>query len=102
MLTDSHPQRHEMRLGQTHPSGAQEWFCPICMHRFVVQWEPTFNMIDLEAGDRRVNHVGSTNGLHIGLPKIRPAAPEEPLLTDELRAALDEVLKDIDLDNWLS
>jgi hypothetical protein len=99
MITDSHPQQHEMQLEKIHPSGAQEWFCPICMHRFVVKWQPTFNIIDLEAGDRHVSHVGSTDGLRISPPEMRRVGPEDPVLSDELRAALDEALKDIDFDD---
>jgi hypothetical protein len=99
MSTNSHPQQHEMRLEKTYPSGAQEWFCPTCARRFIAQWQPTINIIALEAGDSRVGHTGSTGDLRMRPLQIRQV--EEPMLSDELRAALEEALEDVDLDDWL-
>ncbi|MBI1878892.1 MAG: hypothetical protein HYR94_11865 [Chloroflexi bacterium] len=65
-----------------------------------MQWRPQPNIIDLEAGNQRVSHIGSTNGLRLRPPQIGQG--EEPVLSDELRAALEEALEDIDLDDWLS
>ena len=101
MSVNSCSQQHEMRLERTFPSGAQEWFCPTCGRRFIVHWQPKFNIIDLEVGNERVSHTGSTDGLALRMrpPQIRQV--EEPVLSDELRAALEEALEDIDLDDWL-
>jgi hypothetical protein len=101
MSANSDSQQHEMQLEKTYPSGAQEWFCPTCTHRFIVQWRPAFNMIDLKAGDRRISHTGSTDGLPIRLRPLQIHQVEEPVFPDDLRAALEEALEDIDLDDWL-
>ena len=90
-----------MRLEITHPSGAQEWFCPMCGQRFVMQLQPVFNIIDLEAGNKSVSHTGGMGDLHIDSSQVRPAGHEEPVLSDELRAALEEALEEVDLDDWL-
>lgn len=103
MSINSGPQQHEMRLQKIHPSGAQEWFCPICSRRFIVQWQSTPKIIDLDVGDQGVSHIGNTDGFNMRPPQIRhQVTNEDPVLSDELRSALDEVLQDIDLDEWLS
>ena len=96
----SNLQQHEMRLETTHPSGAQEWRCPECGRRLLILWQPKLDLVELKAGDGSVGHYGSTSdNLRIGPPQIREV--EEPVLSDELRAALEEALEDIDLDDWL-
>ncbi len=97
----SNLEHHEMRLAMTHPSGAQEWFCPRCGQRFVMQLKPVFNIIDLDAGNKSVSHTGSMGDLRIDSSQVRSTAHDEPKLSDELRAALEEALEDVDLDDWL-
>jgi len=94
-------EHHEMRLEITHPTGAQEWFCPKCGQRFVMQLRPVFNIIDLDAGNKSVSHTGSIGNLRIDSSQVRPIEPEEAAFSDELRAALEEALEDVDLDDWL-
>ena len=95
MVINSYSYHHEMRLEKTHPSGVQEWFCPTCERRSLMQWQPKFNVINLEAGDERVSHTGSTGSLRMQPLQI----VEEPMLSDELRAALEEALEDVNLDD---
>ena len=59
MQSISDPERHEMQLESTHSSGAEEWYCPTCGRRFLVQWTPAYNMIIIEPGDRYARHRGS-------------------------------------------
>jgi hypothetical protein len=79
-----------MRLEKTYLSGAEEWFCPTCGRRYVVEWQPAFRKIVLEAGDEYAMHSGSEGSLRMGASQI--SADEEPMLSDELRAALEEAL----------
>jgi hypothetical protein len=91
-------EHHVIVLETTYPSGAQEWFCPSCARRFIVQLQPIINVIELEVGDVYVDHVGSTHGYpRIGI-EIRDVGPEEPELPEEIITALEKVLKDIDFD----
>jgi hypothetical protein len=90
------PERHEMTLETTHPTGAEEWYCPICGRRFMVQWSPTFNMVILEPGDPKAAHNGSTGGLRIGPPRVTKTDGTEPPEGKGLRAWI-EGLEDIDL-----
>lgn len=99
------PEDHQMELVTTHPTGAEEWYCPTCGRRFLLQWPPNYEKVILEAGDEYAVHNGVKGGdlgLHLQPPKATPqGSPEqEPLLSEELRAALEDVLKDIDFDDW--
>jgi hypothetical protein len=49
---------HEMRLVATEPSGAEEWFCPMCQRRILMQWPPHYEVVVLERGDDTVAHAG--------------------------------------------
>jgi len=99
MSVNSSPQHHEMRLQRTYSSGAEEWFCPACGRRFLLDRPPAYKKIVLEAGDEYAMHSGGKGGLRIQPPLIS-GGDEEPVLSDELRAALEEILKDVDLDDW--
>jgi len=101
MSTNFGSQQHEMQLEKAHPSGAEEWYCPTCGRRFLMQWPPDYRKIILEPGDEYAMHSGGKGGLRMELPQIIEAE-DESVLSDELRAALEEALDDIDFDDWLS
>lgn len=65
-------QRHEMVIGTTHPSGAEEWNCPICGRRLLISWGPNFKKTVLEAGDEFSIHSGGKGGLRIGNTQVIP------------------------------
>lgn len=83
--------RHEMQLETTYPSGAEEWFCPTCGRRFVMQWPPKYKRIVLNRGDEYAAHSGGTGSLEMGDVRIRPS--EESALPAE---------EDLPLDRWKS
>jgi hypothetical protein len=57
--------RHEMVLETTHPSGAEEWYCPTCGRRMTITWQP-WKKIVTETGDLHAAHGGSKGILNIG------------------------------------
>jgi len=63
-------QNHLMILQTTHESGAEEWYCPTCGRRFVMQWPPVYKKIVLVTGSESVSHHGGKGGLHIGPPQV--------------------------------
>ena len=100
MLTNDpslQPQQHEMQLEKTHSSGAEEWYCPTCGRRFLLSWPPAYKKVILEAGDEYAAHSGGKGGLRMGPPQLHEA-DDEPVVSPELRAALEDALKDIDFD----
>ena len=101
MPDDFNSLQHEMQLEKCHPSGAEEWYCPICGRRFLMQWPPDYRKIVLEPGDEYALHSGGKGGVRMGPLQISEAE-DEPVLSDDLRAALDEALDDIDFDDWSS
>jgi hypothetical protein len=56
-------QQHEMIWVGTLPSGDEEWSCPICGRRTLMNWEPNFKRTVLEAGDNFAIHSASKTGL---------------------------------------
>ena len=68
-------QQHEMILEKTRHSGEEEWCCPTCGRRILINWEPEFNRTILEAGDSYASHSGGKGGLRIGSLQAKAAAP---------------------------
>jgi hypothetical protein len=94
-------QQHEMILEKSHPTGADEWYCPTCGRRFVMDYEPRFKKTVLEVGDEYAIHSGGKGGLRIGsmqvTPADKPASHEEA--TDPRLAFWSAWLEDSDFDN---
>ncbi|MHB9862038.1 hypothetical protein [Streptomyces sp. YIM S03343] len=68
---------HEMQLVNTSASGAEEWFCPSCRRRILMQWPPRYELVVLERGDETVVHAGGKGGLSIVRTEV-PATPALP------------------------
>jgi hypothetical protein len=51
---------HIILMTRTYGSGAQEWYCPICGRRFIVQWKPEYQRVILELGDDSAIHNTGT------------------------------------------
>jgi hypothetical protein len=64
---------HEMRLVGKAASGAEEWLCPTCLRRVLIEWPPHYEMVVLERGDESVAHAGGRGGLSI--TRFRPVRP---------------------------
>ena len=74
---------HEMILEKIHILGVEEWYCPTCGRRFLVQWPPAYKMIILAAGNKDIRHNVSKSNSRIGSrPVIQLEATD---LTDAFR-----------------
>lgn len=83
-------QQHEMFLEKTYQSGEEEWFCPTCGRRMLINWEPAFKKNILEVGDDYASHRGGKGGLRIGsmqarLVDVLPAEGEHSSQSDDFR-----------------
>ena len=90
-------EQHDMILETAHPSGAEEWACPTCGRRFLLQWPPNYKRIILEPGDENATHSGGKGGLRMSAPQVGEEASvsaEERRLTPWL-----EWLESIDFDS---
>jgi hypothetical protein len=79
-MNDKH---HEMLLDQIHASGVEEWYCPTCGRRFLVQWPPAYKVIVVAPGNQDIRHNLSRANYRIGPPQITQA--EESGLIEESR-----------------
>jgi len=92
-------QNHEMQLDIIHPSGAEEWYCPTCGRRFLMQWPPTYKMTVLEVGDQYARHSGGKGGLRIGSVQVAQGDSETDEISEGSLRPWIKALKNIDL-NW--
>jgi hypothetical protein len=83
---------HTMELARTYVSGAEEWHCPTCGRRMIMQWPPKYKKIVLEPGDEQASHAGGTGGLQMGGAQI--ASAEDSLSTEEPRSGFARPLDD--------
>lgn len=65
-------QQHEIVLEKTHPSGVDEWYCPTCGRRLLMDYGPKCKKTVLEAGDEYAVHSGEKGGLRIGSMQALP------------------------------
>lgn len=64
-------ERHEMKLEATYPTGAEEWYCPSCGRRFLMQWPPHDKRIMMERGNENAIHSAGKGGLQIGSARAK-------------------------------
>ncbi len=68
-------QSHKLTLVKRYASGAEEWFCPACGRRFVMQWAPEYQRVVLETGDETAIHNTGKGAMVVYHPQ-----PEDPWL----------------------
>jgi hypothetical protein len=90
-------QPHEMILEKTYPSGADEWYCPTCGRRFLLQWPPVYKKVILEPGDEQASHTGGKGGLTIGSIQVTQDAGDQ--VSEESLRFWQEALKKLDLES---
>src|SRR5574339_661412 len=70
---------HEMVFEKAHLSGVEEWYCPSCGRRFLVQWPPSYKMIILEPGEKDTRHNLSKVNAHRDGPRVPHIEEPEPI-----------------------
>ncbi len=55
-------EHHTMILETTYPSGAEEWYCPVCGRRLIMNWPPAYKKIVLEFGNEHALHACTKGG----------------------------------------
>jgi len=76
--------QHQMVVVHEHEDGSQEWLCPTCGRRFIMQWPPNYRRVVLDAGDENVVHTGGTKGVVMGSMEIEEQSLPEPESTAEI------------------
>lgn len=70
-------EQHEMVVKQSYPSGAQEFYCPTCGRRFILQWPPAYQRIILDEGDENAIHSSGSGGLTMQVSSVRQKSEED-------------------------
>jgi hypothetical protein len=86
-------EQHEMILEKMHPSGTEEWYCPTCGRRMLLNYGPRFTKEILEAGNESAVHSGGKGGLRMGAMQLMPVdrSPTEDARLAAWEAWLDEM-----------
>ncbi len=81
---------HTMILKGTDESGVEEWYCPTCGRRFLMQWPPEYKKTVLEPGDEYAIHTGGKGlpGVEMSMMSnmeepVSETVPDEPVQVDE-------------------
>ncbi|MBE0699231.1 MAG: hypothetical protein IH586_20100 [Anaerolineaceae bacterium] len=69
--------QHTMVIARELPDGTQEWVCPTCVRRILMQWPPHYKRTVLEIGDENAAHSGGMGGLQMGQANIVSPKQEE-------------------------
>jgi hypothetical protein len=89
---------HEMMLEKTHISGVEEWYCPSCGRRFLVQWPPAYKMIILVPGEKDTRHNVSKVNPRPG--SLHVAQTSDTILIEEFRLVpWRKWMEKVDFDN---
>jgi hypothetical protein len=91
---------HKMDLVRYYPSGAEDWVCPTCGRRFLLQWTPEFRRIVLEPGDELASHSGGKGGVVMGSMQVSQDQDDFDLTDPTLLPWLDWVER-VNLDSLL-
>ncbi len=87
-------QQHQMVLEKTFPSGTEEWYCPTCGRRFIMNWPPNYKKTVLEPGNENVAHSAGKGvpGLEFNLSAKGSdlSIPNDPERRDEEDQPVDE------------
>ena len=51
-------EKHQLILNRTYANGSQEWACPTCGRRLLLQWPPAQRRVILEPGNEMAEHDG--------------------------------------------
>jgi hypothetical protein len=62
--------RHTMVRINKNEDGVEEWHCPTCGRRFLMEWPPNYKRTILEPGDEAVIHVGGKGEMGMGETEV--------------------------------
>ncbi len=78
-------EQHVMQRTGTDAAGAEEWQCPACGRRLLLQQAPVFTRTVLAAGDELASHSGGLGGAQPGRAQAEErAAGGAPIADDDV------------------
>ena len=75
--------------------GTEEWYCPNCGRRLLLNWVPQFEKVVLEAGDQYAIHTGDLDNA--------PTTPADTMPSDDIafQDQVDLSMEDARLLPWM-
>ena len=89
--------KHEMQFKISYSSGVELWQCPTCGRQLLLSYPPEYKKIILDPGDEAAIHSGGKGGISTGQLQLKDK--EELDLPDNIRSALEKILKAFDIDD---
>ncbi len=98
---------HKMVLETVHESGAEEWYCPTCGRRFLMNWPPDYKKTVLEPGDEYASHTGGKGlpgmEMNFGASIPKPGTSEslhepQPIIDEEKLVPLKDWMEKVDFE----
>lgn len=98
-------EHHNMVVAKRYENGAEEWVCPTCGRRFMLQWPPEYKRIVLEPGDENAIHTGGNGGVSMSSAEVQPSSSsgDHPIPLDDVQSlneASDRAVDDAYLGPW--
>jgi hypothetical protein len=93
-------QQHEMVLEKTYSSGVDEWYCPTCGRRLLMEYTPEFKKTVLEVGDEYAAHSGGKGGVRMQTPQIISSKEEGELEKDPHLSVWTDWMDKRNFDEW--
>lgn len=90
-------EQHQMHLDKEHPSGFEEWYCPVCGRRLLMKWPPDYEKVVLQPGDEGALHSAGKGGLNFRSAQVTDEPEEEAEIPEEHLAPWIEGLKKLGL-----
>jgi hypothetical protein len=79
-----------MELIQRYKTGAEDWYCPTCHRRFIIQWPPNYKKIVMETGNEYAFHICYKNEADTQLSE------QNNILSDTMKSALNDFFNELD------
>lgn len=92
-------EQHEMILEKTHSSGTEEWYCPECGRRMLLNWNPNYQKIVLVPGNEFAFHSGGKGGVKMQASRL-DSTEKHGSDEDHRLAVWSKWMRDIHFDDW--
>jgi hypothetical protein len=74
-------QPHMLQRSHVHSNGAEEWACPICGRKILIDWQGLHRSAVLVPGDASTSHIGGSG--HRGTAANQIIDDQRPLFVAE-------------------
>jgi hypothetical protein len=93
-------EQHQVYLEIVHPSGAEQWRCPTCGRRLVLNFPPGTETLILERGDKYALTWGTSTGTIAAVKIVLETGDDHALHGGKNREAFAPVEATDDMSLW--